>query len=91
VDFAFEVQEIRAIDREHALARVRVLSAGEELATVTAIFTVTAGRVSEVHRHMRVSVKVWGQGLPWTAFEFQRKRSWAVTGKSGAGRSTSYC
>jgi hypothetical protein len=46
---AFEGQDVRGIDREHALAHVRVLSSGEELAEVTAIFTVIAGKISEVH------------------------------------------
>jgi hemerythrin-like domain-containing protein len=45
---AFEVHDVRAIDREHALAQVRMLFAGEELAAVTAILTVTGGSISEV-------------------------------------------
>jgi len=47
-DVSFAVDEVRAIGDSRALARVRVRPGGEEL-SVTAIFTVVAGGVREVH------------------------------------------
>ena len=45
----FEVTQVRGIDDEHALARVRLYAETAELATVTAVFTVRAEKVTEVH------------------------------------------
>jgi ketosteroid isomerase-like protein len=47
-DVSFAVEQVRAHDRTRAIARVRVLAAGQEL-TVTAIFTVVGGTIREVH------------------------------------------
>jgi len=45
---SFELEDLRGIDGEHVLARVRVII-GDEALRVIAVFTVVAGRVAEAH------------------------------------------
>ena len=46
---SFQVREIRGLDEQRAMARVQLRASGEELASVTAVFSVRAGKVKEVH------------------------------------------
>ena len=48
-DVSFDVQEVRNVDADHAIARVLVRVGGQQTAAVTGIFTVTSGTVREVH------------------------------------------
>jgi ketosteroid isomerase-like protein len=48
-DVSFDVQDVRSVDADHAIARVVVRVGGEQAAAVTGIFTVASGTVREVH------------------------------------------
>jgi hypothetical protein len=49
---SFDVEEVRAVDDQHASARLQLHAGGQALATVTAVFTITRGKVSEVHGYL---------------------------------------